>query len=222
MSLPLFFPHPQTHIPPVSACHGAGDDPISPTCYPSRFFQWWNTVFPHPATELTNGALRRTNSGYFGYCNSHHLPDQMDLVIIELDTEDEPCVSFSFSSVSFIPAVSFLASVRYWSVATALRPLYFMHSSSSLKQRTVPHQARVGAHEAIPSCLFAHSSSAMASICFTLFTSSMSFSFRYDHCHLPRSPSSRVSSLVPFVPYPSQSFSSSRFPETAPRLEARA
>lgn len=74
----------------VSACHGAGDDPISPTCYPSRFFQWWNTVFPHPATELTNGALRRTNSGYFGYCNSHHLPDQTDLVIIELDTEDEP------------------------------------------------------------------------------------------------------------------------------------
>ena len=65
--------HTNDHV--VSACHGAGDDPISPPCYPSRFFQWWNTVFPHPATELTNGALRRTNSGYFGYCNSHHLPD---------------------------------------------------------------------------------------------------------------------------------------------------
>ncbi|KAF8624733.1 hypothetical protein AX17_007064 [Amanita inopinata Kibby_2008] len=72
----------------VSACHGAGDDPISPQCYPSRFFQWWNTVFPHPASELTNGAMRRTNSAYFGYCNAHHIPDHTDLIIIELDTED--------------------------------------------------------------------------------------------------------------------------------------
>jgi hypothetical protein len=74
----------------ISACHGAGDDPISPKCYPSKFFQWWNSVFPHPASELTNGAMRRTNAGYFGYCNSHHLPDVTDLVIIELDTEDPP------------------------------------------------------------------------------------------------------------------------------------
>ncbi|KJA23721.1 hypothetical protein HYPSUDRAFT_137330 [Hypholoma sublateritium FD-334 SS-4] len=74
----------------ISACHGAGDDPISPKCYPSKFFQWWNSVFPHPASELTNGAMRRTNAGYFGFCNSHHLPDVTDLVIIELDTEDPP------------------------------------------------------------------------------------------------------------------------------------
>ncbi|KAF9461789.1 Cap64 protein [Collybia nuda] len=74
----------------ISACHGAGDDPISPTCYPSLFFEWWNSVFPHPATELTNGAMRRTNSGYFGFCNAHHLPDVTDLVIIELDSEDTP------------------------------------------------------------------------------------------------------------------------------------
>ncbi|KAF8879831.1 hypothetical protein BD779DRAFT_1446669 [Infundibulicybe gibba] len=74
----------------VSACHGAGDDPISPKCYPSKFFRWWNSVFPHPATELTNGAMRRTNSGYFGYCSAHHIPDVTDLVIIELDTEDTP------------------------------------------------------------------------------------------------------------------------------------
>ncbi|KAG6816090.1 hypothetical protein H0H87_008752 [Tephrocybe sp. NHM501043] len=72
----------------VSACHGAGDDPVAPNCYPSRFFQWWNSVFPHPATELTNGAMRRTNSGYFGYCSAHHIPDVTDLVIIELDSED--------------------------------------------------------------------------------------------------------------------------------------
>jgi hypothetical protein len=75
---------------PVSACHGAGDDPISPKCYPSMFFHWWNSVFPNPATELTNGAMRRTNSGYFGFCNAHHLPDVTDLVIVDLDSEDLP------------------------------------------------------------------------------------------------------------------------------------
>ncbi|KAG6819962.1 hypothetical protein H0H93_007042 [Arthromyces matolae] len=72
----------------VSACHGAGDDPIAPNCYPARFFEWWNSVFPHPATELTNGAMRRTNSGYFGFCSAHHIPDITDIVIIELDSDD--------------------------------------------------------------------------------------------------------------------------------------
>ncbi|KAF8523701.1 hypothetical protein BU17DRAFT_43654 [Hysterangium stoloniferum] len=72
----------------VSACHGAGNEPISPICYPSLFFQWWNEVFPHPASELTNGAVRRTNSAYFSFCHSHHIPDQTDLVILEFDVED--------------------------------------------------------------------------------------------------------------------------------------
>ncbi|KAH9929083.1 uncharacterized protein BXZ73DRAFT_90513 [Epithele typhae] len=72
----------------VSACHGAGDDPLSPTCWPSRFFNWWNGVFPHPATELTNGAMRRTSSSYFGFCNAHHIPDITDLVVVELDVDD--------------------------------------------------------------------------------------------------------------------------------------
>ncbi|KAF7329690.1 hypothetical protein MKEN_00232100 [Mycena kentingensis (nom. inval.)] len=72
----------------ISSCHGAGDDHISPRCYPSRFFSWWNTVFPHPASELTNGAMRRTNSEYFAFCSTHHIPDATDLVIIELDSDD--------------------------------------------------------------------------------------------------------------------------------------
>ncbi|KIJ16490.1 hypothetical protein PAXINDRAFT_168599 [Paxillus involutus ATCC 200175] len=72
----------------VSACHGAGDDPLSPTCYPSSFFRWWSSVFPHPASELTNGAMRRTNSGYFAFCNAHHVPENTDLVILEFDVDD--------------------------------------------------------------------------------------------------------------------------------------
>ena len=80
---------------PVSSCHGAGDDPIAPECYPSRFFHWWNSLFPHPASELTNGAIRKTNSEYFAFCSAHHLPDYTDLVIIELDSDDKPHVIFS-------------------------------------------------------------------------------------------------------------------------------
>jgi len=72
----------------ISACHGAGNDPLSPTCYPSRFFTWWNEVFPHPASELTNGAMRRTSSPYFSFCQAHHVPDITDLVIVELDSDD--------------------------------------------------------------------------------------------------------------------------------------
>lgn len=77
----------------VSSCHGAGDDPIASDCYPSRFFAWWNSIFPHPASELTNGAIRRASSEYFSFCSAHHLPDFTDLVILELDTDDKAYVT---------------------------------------------------------------------------------------------------------------------------------
>jgi hypothetical protein len=72
----------------VTACHGAGDDPMSARCWPSRLFDWWNKVFPHPANELTNGAERKTDSAYFAYCAVHHLPDNSDLIILEFDASD--------------------------------------------------------------------------------------------------------------------------------------
>lgn len=72
----------------VTACQGAGDDLVAPECYPHRFYDWWNSVFPHPNNELTNGAVKRTDSAYFAYCSTHHLPDRTDLVILEFDTAD--------------------------------------------------------------------------------------------------------------------------------------
>lgn len=72
----------------VSACHGAGDDPLAPECYPARLYNWWNTVFPHPGNELTNGATKLTDSAYYAYCSKNHLPDHTDLVILEFDTAD--------------------------------------------------------------------------------------------------------------------------------------
>lgn len=79
----------------VSSCHGLDatpahplGNPVGPNCYPHRIFSWLNDVFPHPANELTNGALRRTGTSYFGFCSEMHLPDRVDLVIVEFDTED--------------------------------------------------------------------------------------------------------------------------------------
>lgn len=79
----------------VSSCHGLDattahplGNPIGPNCYPHRLFAWLNDVFPHPANELTNGALRRTGTSYFGFCSEMHLPDRVDLIIVEFDTED--------------------------------------------------------------------------------------------------------------------------------------
>lgn len=86
-------------LPAVSACHGAGDDPISAKCYPSKFFSWWNEVFPHPASELTNGAARKADSSYFAFCSEHHLPDKTDLVILEFDAADPKCVRAASSAL---------------------------------------------------------------------------------------------------------------------------
>ena len=61
---------------------------MSKVGYPSRLFEWWNDVFPHAANELTNGAVRKSDSAYFAYCSANHLPDQTDLVILEFDTDD--------------------------------------------------------------------------------------------------------------------------------------
>lgn len=45
-------------------------------------------MFPHPASELTNGATRKMDSSYFAFCSEHHLPDRTDLVILEFDAAD--------------------------------------------------------------------------------------------------------------------------------------
>lgn len=34
--------------------------------------------------------MRRTNSEYFAFCSTHHIPDSTDLVIVELDVDDRP------------------------------------------------------------------------------------------------------------------------------------
>ncbi|KII91558.1 hypothetical protein PLICRDRAFT_38335 [Plicaturopsis crispa FD-325 SS-3] len=72
----------------VSACHGAASTALSPPCYPTRFFDWFTALFPHPGSEVTNGALRRTRADYFAFCSAQHLPDHVDMVILEFDADD--------------------------------------------------------------------------------------------------------------------------------------
>lgn len=52
---------------------------------------WIKDWFPH-AGEITvvNGAVPATGSGYFSYCFSLHIPEDSDLVVIELGVNDEP------------------------------------------------------------------------------------------------------------------------------------
>ena len=59
--------------------------------------------------------------GVLWVLHSHHLPDQTDLIIIELDTEDELYISRLFLSYHPFFFFLFFASVRYRSGAAALR-----------------------------------------------------------------------------------------------------
>src|SRR5258707_1063461 len=85
-AFPFFLLDPVLISSTVASCHGAGDEPLAPGCWPTRFFMWWNSVFPHPGSQLTNGARRRTNSAYFSFCHGYHLPDETDLIILDFDT----------------------------------------------------------------------------------------------------------------------------------------
>ena len=38
--------------------------------------------------DVEYNVVRRTGTSYFGYCSDMHLPDRVDLVIVEFDTED--------------------------------------------------------------------------------------------------------------------------------------
>ena len=194
--IPLFFPsfhkHPKLNIrmtpPSVSM----------PRCRGRRYI---HHLLPIPLLPVVEHRLSapsyRTNKwrpathefGLLWYCSSHHLPDQTDLVIIELDTEDEPCVS-SFLSFLFrlFRTTRFLfASVRYRSVATALRPFYTRRSIVTPQMTDFTTPTRVDAHEAHPARLLIYRlSSAMASSWlypFHIFHSAMTI-------NLPHSPSS--------------------------------
>lgn len=80
----------------VSSCHGLEGstelpfgNPLSENGYPHRLYDFWTETFPSGSHELINGAARRTDASYFAYCSSQHLPDNVDMIIVELDGEND-------------------------------------------------------------------------------------------------------------------------------------
>lgn len=52
---------------------------------------WLKDWFPHAGNiTVVNGAVPATGSGYFSYCFPLHIPEESDLVVIELGVNDEP------------------------------------------------------------------------------------------------------------------------------------
>ncbi|ORY23426.1 hypothetical protein BCR39DRAFT_549216 [Naematelia encephala] len=51
-------------------------------------FDWLNATFPHPENRLVNGAQGGVGAGYFGWCFKEHIPEDSDLVLVELGIND--------------------------------------------------------------------------------------------------------------------------------------
>ncbi|KAL7005668.1 hypothetical protein EMMF5_004750 [Cystobasidiomycetes sp. EMM_F5] len=79
----------------ISACHGLHGEaahplgnPLSPQGFPHRIYSWLTQTFPNEDHTVTNGAELKTDTTYFAYCSHMHLPDHVDLVILEFTAED--------------------------------------------------------------------------------------------------------------------------------------
>ncbi|BEI93318.1 uncharacterized protein CcaverHIS019_0509460 [Cutaneotrichosporon cavernicola] len=55
------------------------------------FGDWLRDWFPHDGLiTIINGAVPATGSGYFAFCFPLHIPEDSDLVVVELGVNDEP------------------------------------------------------------------------------------------------------------------------------------
>ncbi|WWD16677.1 hypothetical protein CI109_101107 [Kwoniella shandongensis] len=61
-------------------------------------FDWLNEQFPHPDNRFVNGAQGGVGAGYFGWCFKEHIPEDSDLILLELGINDllEPEVVSSY------------------------------------------------------------------------------------------------------------------------------
>ncbi|KZO90804.1 hypothetical protein CALVIDRAFT_489907 [Calocera viscosa TUFC12733] len=57
--------------------------------YHQRIFRMWNeTFFPHPGNEIVDGSRAATGSKYFSMCFPAHIPEDVDIVLLELSIND--------------------------------------------------------------------------------------------------------------------------------------
>ncbi|BEI86200.1 hypothetical protein CcaverHIS002_0604870 [Cutaneotrichosporon cavernicola] len=81
----------------VSACRGVHPtpehpegDPAGPGCYTSVVHEYLKQTFPDSKVQLFNGALGGMDSSYYAFCGTHHIPSDLDLIVLEFDVNDEP------------------------------------------------------------------------------------------------------------------------------------
>ncbi|EJD40558.1 hypothetical protein AURDEDRAFT_115833 [Auricularia subglabra TFB-10046 SS5] len=55
-----------------------------------QIFDWWNETFPHPDNVYVDGSVGARGSNYFKFCHIEHLPQDADLIILELSINDDP------------------------------------------------------------------------------------------------------------------------------------
>ncbi|KAG2175362.1 hypothetical protein INT44_007850 [Umbelopsis vinacea] len=56
--------------------------------YHSVLFDWFTGKFPYGQHTLVNGAATATDSSYFTYFHSKHIPDDLDIIFIEFSIND--------------------------------------------------------------------------------------------------------------------------------------
>ncbi|KAG9101143.1 hypothetical protein FRC06_003321 [Ceratobasidium sp. 370] len=82
----------------VSACHGVDTDSMGKSCYARRIVDWMRERLyggKEDGVVVTNGAIGGMDSSYYAFCGTHHVPLDVDLVILEFDVNDQPYLNYT-------------------------------------------------------------------------------------------------------------------------------
>ncbi|KAF8671921.1 hypothetical protein RHS04_08014 [Rhizoctonia solani] len=132
----------------VSACHGVDTDSMGKSCYARRIVDWMREKLyggKEDGVIAVNGAIGGMDSSYYAFCGTHHVPLDVDLLILEFDVNDQPIVlefpnkpavlvvgawgpQLSFDYGYMDPSVTHLPAVQYYDVPyISIKPLLYVH-----------------------------------------------------------------------------------------------
>ncbi|RSH94515.1 hypothetical protein EHS25_004318 [Saitozyma podzolica] len=80
--------HPLDPLPHIASSPLGAHTLYSPENMHVLIFEWLNQTFPHPENRFVNGAQGGVGASYFGWCFREHIPDDSDLVLVELGIND--------------------------------------------------------------------------------------------------------------------------------------
>ncbi|KAL7419642.1 hypothetical protein Q5752_005555 [Cryptotrichosporon argae] len=79
-------------VPPDGVYSSEGAEALATLYSPENLhvivFDWLNKTFPHAENRFINGAQGGVGSGYFGWCFKEHIPEDSDLILVELGIND--------------------------------------------------------------------------------------------------------------------------------------